>query len=118
MVEIAVLVGSFQHLRQLVVGHGGGGVHLAFEQQVHVERLLDQLHAGVFVDAILCERRQQLELVAAKPDGYIFAGQVGGAGDAGVLPRDFTHGRAFKDLGHVDQFSALFAAPRAGWARS
>ena len=100
---------DLQYLRQLVVGHGRGGVHLALQQQVHVERLLDQREILVPVEARLGQRGQQLELVAAEPDGHVLALQVGRALDPGVLPRDLAHGAALEDLGDVDQVGALLA---------
>jgi hypothetical protein len=70
---------------------------------------LDQFDAGVLVDAVLGQRGEQLELVAAEPDRHLLAGQVCRRLDAGVLPGNLAHRAALEDLGDVDQVGALFA---------
>src|SRR5439155_946171 len=48
--EIVRLHAGVEHLLVFVVGHGRGGVDLLAEQQVHVERLLDERDVPVSVD--------------------------------------------------------------------
>ncbi len=68
-----VLVLRLQHLGELVVGHRRRRVDLAVQEEVHVERLRDDLRVLLRVDPVLVQRREQLVLVAAEPDADLLA---------------------------------------------
>jgi len=59
-----------------VVRHRRGGRDLVIEQEVHVERLLDQRQVLVSVDVIFVEGGEELELVPTEPDGDLLAPEV------------------------------------------
>ena len=100
---------ALEHLRQLVVGHRGGRVDLALEEQAHVERLVDDLHRAraLRIEPVLDERGEQLVLVAAAPDADLLTLHLGDVGDAAVLVRQLGHARAGEDLGDVDEVAPL-----------
>ena len=101
---------AFEHLGQLVVCHGCSGIHLAVEEQVHVERLVDDRDVVLVlrVDAVLRERGIELRLVAAAPHADLLALHLRDRGDAAVLPGQLGHAAPRVDLSDAhDLFSAV-----------
>ena len=107
LVRLRVLL--LEHLRELVVGHRRGGVDLAVQEQVHVERLRHDLRVLLRVDPVLRQRGEELVLVPAEPDADLLIAEVVDRVDAAVLERDLGHARAGEDLGDVDDLLALVA---------
>ena len=102
-----VRVLDLEHLRELVVGHRGGRIHLSAQEEVHVERLRDDLDVLLRIEAVLRERREQLVLVPAEPDPDLLALELRDLVEAAVLPRHLGHPRAGEDLRDVDEVLPL-----------
>src|SRR5215217_5218841 len=82
-VEVALLVElarfrvlRLENLGELVVRHRGRRVDLSVEEEVHVERLLDDRRVLLGVDAVLVQRREELVLVSSEPDADLLALEV------------------------------------------
>src|SRR3954447_13301921 len=105
-VELAGLrVLRLEHLRELVVRHRRRSIDLAIQERVHVERLVEDLDALILrrVHAVLRQRGEELELVAAAPDADRLVAHLRDRVDAGVLEADLRHPRTREDLRDVDE---------------
>ena len=102
-------VDGFKHLRQFIIGHGRGGIHLVLQQQLHIQRRRHEGHIFLGIELVFGERCEQFELISGEPSSHLLALQVGCAADVGFLPRKQSHAAVLKHLGDGPQRHAAVA---------